>query len=268
MKKQAMALAIAAFATSGAFAQANDTLAKIKASGAITEACVNPRACRTRWATASTPAFHYDVCANIIKDLEKAPARSSKSSSSPSPRRTAFPRAERHRGHRVRLDHQQCHPPEGRGFRRDHLRRRNQDPRQGQLGHQLAGRPEGQNIATTTGTTPLQTLRKQKRAENLSFKEVYGKDHSDSFLLLETGSCRRLRDGRSMLAALAAKSKSPKDYKILPDVLAVEPIGIMIRKDDPAFKKAVDESIKAQAKSGELTKLYDKWFLKPIPPRA
>ena len=71
---------------------------------------------------------------------------------------------------------------------------------------------------------------------------------------------------RQILAALAAKSKSPKDYKILNDVLAVEPIAIMIRKDDPAFKKAVDDSIKAQAKSGELAKLYDKWFLKPIPP--
>ncbi|MCY1521845.1 Glutamate/aspartate import solute-binding protein [compost metagenome] len=121
-------------------------------------------------------------------------------------------------------------------------------------------------VATTTGTTPLQTVRKQKRAENLTFKEVYGKDHSDSFLLLETGRADAFVMDGSILAALAAKSKSPKDYKILNDVLAVEPIAIMIRKDDPAFKKAVDDSIKAQAKSGELAKLYDKWFLKPIPP--
>jgi glutamate/aspartate transport system substrate-binding protein len=70
----------------------------------------------------------------------------------------------------------------------------------------------------------------------------------------------------NILAGLIASSKSPKDYQIVGETLNIEPIAIMMRKDDPAFKKAVDDSIKAQAKSGELTKLYDKWFLKPIPP--
>jgi len=69
-----------------------------------------------------------------------------------------------------------------------------------------------------------------------------------------------------IVAGLVSKSKNPADFKILPDALSVEPIACMMRKDDPAFKTAVDNSIKAMVKSGELAKLYDKWFMQPIPP--
>jgi glutamate/aspartate transport system substrate-binding protein len=69
-----------------------------------------------------------------------------------------------------------------------------------------------------------------------------------------------------ILAKNIATSKNPADFKIVGEVLSVEPIAIMMRKDDPAFKKAVDDSIKGMMKSGELAKLYDKWFMQPIPP--
>jgi glutamate/aspartate transport system substrate-binding protein len=72
-------------------------------------------------------------------------------------------------------------------------------------------------------------------------------------------------DGQ-ILAGNIARSKNPADYKIVGEVLSVEPIAIMLRKDDPTFKKAVDDSIKAMMKSGEIAKLYDKWFMQPIPP--
>jgi glutamate/aspartate transport system substrate-binding protein len=72
-------------------------------------------------------------------------------------------------------------------------------------------------------------------------------------------------DGQ-ILAGLIAKSKTPGEYKIVGEPLSVEPISIMYRKDDPAFKKAVDDSVRAMAKSGDVAKLYDKWFLQPIPP--
>ena len=72
-------------------------------------------------------------------------------------------------------------------------------------------------------------------------------------------------DGQS-LAGLISQSKNPADYKIVGEALSVEPIAIMYRKDDPAFKKAVDDSVRAMAKSGEVAKLYDKWFMQPIPP--
>jgi glutamate/aspartate transport system substrate-binding protein len=68
------------------------------------------------------------------------------------------------------------------------------------------------------------------------------------------------------LASNIAKSRSPSDYKIVGEVLSVEPIAIMLPKGDPAFKRAVDDSIKSQIKSGELTKLWNKWFLQPVPP--
>ena len=124
----------------------------------------------------------------------------------------------------------------------------------------------GKKVATTTGTTSVQTLRKHERATGVNFEEVYGKDHADSFLLLESGRADAFVMDGSILAANIAKSKNPADYKIVGEVLSVEPIACMLRKDDAAFKKAVDDSIKRQIQDGSLAKLYDKWFMQPIPP--
>ena len=124
----------------------------------------------------------------------------------------------------------------------------------------------GKTVATTTGTTSVQLLRKHERANNVDIKELMGKDHSDSFLLLESGRADAFVMDGQILAGLISKAKVPADFKIVGEVISVEPIGIMYRKDDPAFKKAVDDSIKAMAKSGDVAKLYDKWFLQPIPP--
>ena len=124
----------------------------------------------------------------------------------------------------------------------------------------------GKTVATTTGTTSVQTLRKNKKAANMDFKEVFGKDHADSFLLLESGRADAFVMDGQILAGLVSKSKAPADYKILGEVLSVEPIACMMRKDDPAFQKAVDTSIQAMVKSGDLAKMYDKWFVQAIPP--
>jgi glutamate/aspartate transport system substrate-binding protein len=124
----------------------------------------------------------------------------------------------------------------------------------------------GKKVATTTGTTSVQLLRKHERANAVNFDEVLGKDHADSFLLVESGRADAFVMDGAILAGLIAKSKAPADYKIVGEVISVEPIAIMIRKDDPAFKKAVDDSIKAMMASGDIAKLYDKWFLQPIPP--
>lgn len=124
----------------------------------------------------------------------------------------------------------------------------------------------GKNVATTTGTTSVQLLRKHERANGIDFKEVFGKDHADSFLLMESGRADAFVMDGQILAGNIAKAKNPADFRIVGEVLSVEPIAIMLRKDDPAFKKAVDDSITAMMKSGEIAKLYDKWFLQPIPP--
>jgi glutamate/aspartate transport system substrate-binding protein len=124
----------------------------------------------------------------------------------------------------------------------------------------------GKTVATTTGTTSVQLLRKNKRAQGINFNELNGKDHSDSFLLLESGRADAFVMDGQILAGLISKAKNPSEFKIVGEPLSVEPIAIMYRKDDPAFKKAVDDSVRAMAKSGEVAKLYDKWFMQPIPP--
>jgi len=124
----------------------------------------------------------------------------------------------------------------------------------------------GKTVATTTGTTSVQLLRKHERATGVDFKEVFGKDHADSFLLLESGRADAFVMDGQIVAGLAAKSKSPADYHIVGEVLSVEPIAIMVRKDDPAFLAAVNKTLDGLMKSGEMAKIYDKWFMQPIPP--
>ncbi|MFY9514348.1 MAG: amino acid ABC transporter substrate-binding protein [Rubrivivax sp.] len=124
----------------------------------------------------------------------------------------------------------------------------------------------GKKVATTTGTTSVQLLRKHERATGVNFEEVFGKDHADSFLLMESGRADAFVMDGQILAGNIAKAKNPADFRIVGEVLSVEPIAIMVRKDDPNFKKAVDDSIVALMKSGEIAKLYDKWFMQPIPP--
>lgn len=125
----------------------------------------------------------------------------------------------------------------------------------------------GRKVATTTGTTSVQLLRKHERATGVNFEEVFGKDHADSFLLLESGRADAFVMDGSILAGNIANAKNPSDYRIVGEVIAVEPIAIMMRKDDPSFKKAVDTSIIRMMKDGTLAKLWDKWFLQPIPPK-
>lgn len=125
----------------------------------------------------------------------------------------------------------------------------------------------GKNVATTTGTTSVQTLRKHERAANVDFKEIYGKDHADSFLLLDSGRADAFVMDGQILAGNIATAKNPADFKIVGEVLSVEPIAIMVRKDDPAIKKVADDTIRELQKSGELAKMYDKWFMQPIPPK-
>jgi len=134
----------------------------------------------------------------------------------------------------------------------------------GTVSFTVKGSLNRKTVVTTTGTTSVQTLRKHERATGVDFKEVFGKDHADSFLLLESGRADAFVMDAQILAGNIATSKSPADYKIVGEVLNVEPIGIMVRKDDPAFKKIGDDTIKDLAKSGELAKLYDKWFMRPF----
>lgn len=128
---------------------------------------------------------------------------------------------------------------------------------------QLGGKP----VATTTGTTSVQLMRAHEKGKGVNFREVYGRDHADSFLMLESDRAVAFVMDDNLLAGLIATSKTPDRYAIVGEVLNVEPIAIMLRKDDPKFKRIADDTIKGMMKSGELEKLYTKWFMSPIPPR-
>lgn len=126
----------------------------------------------------------------------------------------------------------------------------------------------GKTVVTTTGTTLVQRLRKLEGEKGAVFTVLFGKDHSDSFLLLESGRADAFAMDDNTLAGNIANSKNPQDYKIVGKPLGVEPLSIMLRRDDPRFKQAVDEAIKKMMASGELEQLYNKWFLQPIPPSS
>lgn len=122
-------------------------------------------------------------------------------------------------------------------------------------------------VATTTGTTSVQHLRRKARELGLEVKETLGKDHADSFLLLESGRVDAWVLDQGVLRASIATSRNPAAFAVVGEVLNAEPIAIMVRKDDPDFKRAVDESIRKLVASGEMKALWKKWFQEPIPPR-
>ncbi|KRD47867.1 ABC transporter substrate-binding protein [Acidovorax sp. Root275] len=124
----------------------------------------------------------------------------------------------------------------------------------------------GKTVAATTGSTAVQQLRKLKKEGTGEIDELLAKDNGEGFLLLESGRAQGFIADGQILATLISKSKDPSQYELLDQVLSVEPIAIMLPKGDPAFKKLVDQSVIAIAQSGEAARLYDKWFMKPIPP--
>ena len=124
---------------------------------------------------------------------------------------------------------------------------------------------EGKKVVTTTGTTSVQHLR--KRAANAKYDVVSAKDHSESFLMLESGRADAFVMDDNILAGLMAAAPNPAGYKIVGETLSEEPCAIMYRKDDPGFKKVVDGAVTAAMRSGDIERIYNKWFLQPIPPR-
>ncbi len=268
MKKHLLALAITALAAGSAFAQANDTLAKIKASGTITEGVRESSGLSFTLGDGKYTGFHYDVCARVISDVQKHLGLAKlETKYQPVTSQNRIPLVQN-----GTVDIECGSTTNNQARQKDVAFAVTTYVEEVRIATKansgITGIKDlnGKTIATTTGTTSVQTLRKNKRADGLTFKEVFGKDHSDSFLLLESGRADAFIMDGSILAANIAKSKAPADYKIVGEVLSVEPIGIMIRKDDPAFKKVVDDSLKGMMKSGEIAKLYDKWFMQPIPP--
>jgi glutamate/aspartate transport system substrate-binding protein len=127
---------------------------------------------------------------------------------------------------------------------------------------------DGKPVSTTSGTTSVQLIRQHAKGKDVNFKVVYGKDHAESFLLLETGRTSAFVMDDILIAGLIANSRHPDAYRFLPEVLRTEPYGIMLRRDDAPFKALVDRTLAALMKSGEIERIYARWFTQPIPPRG
>ena len=268
MKKHLLAAAILALAAGSAFAQAGDTLAKIKGSGSITLGVRESSGLSYTLGNGKYVGFHTEMAERIIDDLKKDLGLAKLDIKyQPVTSQNRIPLVT---NGTVDLE---CGSTTNNAARQKDVAfavttyvEEIRMAVKANSGITSIKDLKGRTVATTTGTTSVQTLRKNERASGLDFKEVYGKDHADSFLMVETGRADAFVMDGSILAANISKAKNPADYKIVGEVLSVEPIACMMRKDDPAFKKAVDDSIKRQIADGSLAKLYDKWFMQPVPP--
>src|SRR5450755_2852041 len=127
---------------------------------------------------------------------------------------------------------------------------------------------KGKTIVSTAGTTNIKQITEINAAQNLGMNIVSANGHPEAFQTVETGRAVAFVMDDILLYSLAAQSRTPADYEISSVALSVEPYGIMVRRDDPAFKKIVDDSTANTYKSGAINAIYDKWFQKPIPPRG
>lgn len=267
MKFKLVALSVALLATSAAFAQNTDTLAKIKASGTINLGVRDSSALSYTLGNGKYVGFHTEMAERIIDDLGKNIGK---------------PLTVNHvlvtSQNRVPLVQNGTVDIECGSTTNNAARAKDvafayntymevvRMAVKANSGIKDLKDLNGKTVSTTTGTTSVQILRRNERAQGIDFKEVTGKDHADSFLLLEAGRADAFVMDASILAANIAKSKNPKDFAIVGPELSVEPIACMVRKDDPQFLKAVNDSIARQVKDGSLAKLYDKWMVQPVPP--
>src|ERR1700755_3102419 len=128
---------------------------------------------------------------------------------------------------------------------------------------------KGKAVVSTAGTTNIKQLTEANTARNLNVNIIPAKDHAEAFLMVETDRAVAFVMDDILLASLVAGSKDPDAYVISKGAFSKpEPYGIMMRKDDPAFKKVVDAATAALYQSADGLKLYDKWFMQKIPPKG
>lgn len=269
MKKQFFTLAVVASITGAAFAQTNDTIAKVKTAGSITMGVRDSSgALSYTLGDGKYVGYHVEICQRIIAKLEKEVGTKIETKYQLVTSQNRIPLVE---NGTVDIE---CGSTTNNAARQRQVAFLNtlymEQVRiavKANSGITSISQLNGKNVVTTTGTTSVQLLRKHERANGVDFKEIFGKDHADSFLLLEAGRADAFVMDATILIGNMVNSKTPSDYKIVGESLSLEPIGIMIRKDDAAFKKLGNDVITSLVKSGEISKIYDKWFVSAIPPK-
>ena len=128
---------------------------------------------------------------------------------------------------------------------------------------------KGKSVVSTSGTTNIKQLNEANAARNLGINIIPAKDHAEAFLMVESDRAVAFVMDDILLASFVASSKDPDAYVISTDAFSKpEPYGIMVRKDDVAFKKVVDAATAALYQSGEGARIYNKWFMEKIPPKG
>jgi len=127
---------------------------------------------------------------------------------------------------------------------------------------------KGKTIVSTAGTTNIKGMTEINAAQNLGMNIISANGHSEAFQMVETGRAAAFAMDDILLYSLVAQARNPKDYAISAEATSIEPYGIMVRKDDAAFKKVVDAAMTNLYKSGQINAIYGKWFLKPVPPKG
>jgi glutamate/aspartate transport system substrate-binding protein len=128
---------------------------------------------------------------------------------------------------------------------------------------------KGKTVVSTSGTTNIKQLNDVNNEKKLGINVVPANGHAEAFLMVETDRAVAFVMDDILLASLVASSKTPDAYQISSDAFSLpEPYGIMLRRDDPGFKAVVDAATAKVYQSGEVDKLYTKWFQSPIPPKG
>jgi glutamate/aspartate transport system substrate-binding protein len=127
---------------------------------------------------------------------------------------------------------------------------------------------KGKTVVSTSGTTNLKWLTEENGKQNLGMSILTAKDHAEAFLMVETDRASAFFMDDILLASLVASAKAPADYVIGSEAYSIEPYGIMLRREDPAFQKVADNATAQLYKSGAIMPIYEKWFQKPVPPKS
>ena len=126
---------------------------------------------------------------------------------------------------------------------------------------------KGKTVVSTAGTSNIKEITEINSKDNLGMNIISANGHPEAFQMVETGRAVAFVMDDILLYSLQASSRNPKDFEISSVSLSAQPYGMMMRKNDPEFKKVVDDTLAQIYKSGEINKIYTKWFERPIPPK-
>lgn len=126
---------------------------------------------------------------------------------------------------------------------------------------------KGKIAVSTIGSTNIKQLSELNARRQLNLTILAAKDNGEAFRMLESDRADAFVMDDILLYSRIAESATPGDYTVSEEALSIEPYGIMMRRDDPAFKKVIDDAVATVYRSGEIQQIYAKWFLAPVPPK-